>query len=181
MRGMLSWNPGVRSTLKFAVRWTRSNPGGFQGKFSFPAPVEPEAHFTWKTKGISAGGGGAQGLVFCVHDEQASVVYWYLPSHNIHKHLPGLLLVMLFPALCKTRLDAIGFHAATLHWAYARLFHGISPVWNWTVVVLARPYRVSAFGTLHNKHSVACCLWHSSSRVMSPNIARATKVTLQHH
>lgn len=168
MRGMLSWNPGVRSTLKLAVRWTRSNPGGFQGKFSFP-PVflqkekeavsgsphgvwirnhtEPEAHFTWKTKGISAGGGGAQGLVFCVHDEQASVVYWYLPSHNIHKHLPGLLLVMLFPALCKTRLDAIGFHAATLHWAYARLFHGISPVWNWTVVVFGAT--VSCFSVRH--------------------------------
>lgn len=89
----------------------------------------------WKTKGFSAGGGGAQGLLFSCHEEQASVVYWYLPPHNIHKHEPRSLLVMSFPALCKTKLDAIGFHAATLHWAYARLFHEIFPVWNWTVVV----------------------------------------------
>ena len=70
-----------------------------------------------------------------------------LPSHNIRKHVPGLLLVMSFPALCKTQLDAIGFHAATLHWAYARLFHGISPLWHWTVVVFGAT--VSCFSVWH--------------------------------
>ena len=81
-----------------------------------------------------------------------SVVHSHPPSHYIRKHAPGWLLVMFTLAVCKTKRSAF---ASLMPWLPCRhivhMLHSfiafLSCEW---LSFLGRPYRFSAFATLHH-------------------------------